>query len=94
MFDVSTSNNAGSTATMRTKAGISEIPANRAYMLRTDIGVSQVYLQTRDALSTDIKNVENEEVDAVLYDLNGARVTKPQRGHVYITSSGKKLLIM
>lgn len=94
MFDVSTSNDAGSTATMRVKVGVSEIPANRAYMLRTDIGVSQVYLQTRDALSTDIKNVENEEVDAVLYDLNGAHVTKPQRGHVYITSSGKKLLIM
>ena len=94
LFDITATENAGTTATMRVKAGLSEIPANRAYMLRNDIGVSQVYLQTSDNMTTGIQNVNRDDVDGVLYELNGIRVIKPQRGHIYVTSTNKKVLVM
>ncbi len=69
--------------------------ANRACLMADEIGVTQVYLRTRESLSTGITDVEVEESsDAVLYDLNGARVSKPQSGRVYVTSTGKKVVIM
>lgn len=94
LFDVTSTQNAGTSATMKTKAGISEIPANRAYMLRNEIGVSQVYLQTSDNMTTGIQNVDCDDMDDALYELNGVRVIKPQRGQIYVTSTGKKVLVM
>lgn len=94
LLDVTSTTNAGTQITMKTKVGVSEIPANRAYMLRNDIGVNQVYLQTRENMSTGIHDVDATCTGTVLYDLNGAPVAKPQAGRVYVTSTGKKAMVM
>lgn len=96
MYTVSSSTEAG-TAVMMKPSTATSIPKNRAYMLTTDLDdPAQLYLQTRDNLSTGIADVENNDMDAYsgLYDLNGVRVFKPQRGRVYVTSAGRKVIIM
>ena len=96
IYSVTSSSVAGTAVTMKPST-VTSIPKNRAYMLTTDLnGQTQLYLQTRDNLTTGIVDVEDNdtEKDAVLYDLNGARVSQPQRGHVYVTSAGKKVILM
>lgn len=45
-------------------------------------------------MSTGIDAVKGEDIGAVLYDLNGTPVAKPRKGRTYVTSTGKKVLVM
>ena len=95
MSTISASSEAGTTGTMKVNLTATTVPANRAYLLNTDINeATQVYLQTRDIL-TGIQEIDGTQSDenGVYYELNGTRAKKPQSGHVYITSNGKRILV-
>ncbi len=96
MNSLSASSEAGADATVKVAATATSVTANRAYMLMDEAGAEQVYLRTRESLSTGITDVEDADssTEAVLYDLNGSRVSKPQSGRVYVSSKGKKVVIM
>jgi hypothetical protein len=68
------------------------IACNTAYMLYSDAGVKSVTLSFDDA-ATSINNpaVNNNTQNDEIYDLQGRRVTNPQKG-LYIVN-GKKVLI-
>lgn len=95
IYNAGVSTEAGASAMMKSAVARKEIPQNRAYMITTELdGVNSLYLRTRESMSTGIADVEGNGVDAALYDLNGVRIDKPERGHVYVTSSGKKIVVM
>ncbi len=94
LYNASKTEDAGSTAMLKVSAA-TNVPANRAYLhIDETNGATQVYLRTRESLSTGINDVQAENGDVVLYDLNGSRVSKPQSGSVYVTSAGKKIVVM
>ncbi len=74
------------------------VEPNKAYLSKSDAGgASSVYLQTRNNLPTGITEVEGDQSGqdkGILYDLNGTRVTKPQSGRVYVTSTGQRIIMM
>ncbi|MBO5965299.1 MAG: hypothetical protein J6P96_05320, partial [Bacteroidaceae bacterium] len=69
------------------------IVQNRSYMLTSDInGETEVYL-TYDEDMTGVNDIEESKEDGVLYELNGVRADKLQSGRIYVTSSGKTILV-
>ncbi|MBO5676162.1 MAG: M60 family metallopeptidase [Bacteroidaceae bacterium] len=92
MSVISASTDAGSTGMMKPTTGTT-VAANRAYLLNTDFNnAAQVYLQTRDVI-TDINDINATEKNVTYYELNGTRATKLQGGRIYITSTGKRILV-
>ena len=62
-------------------------------MLKSEAGnVSTLYLADKETV-TSIEGVEIEDAEVVLYDIHGVRVVTPERNGVYVTSSGKKVLV-
>lgn len=95
MSTISVSNEAGTTGMMKSNLTATTVPANRAYLLNTDFNdARQVYLQTRDVL-TGIKDVDgvHQDKDNMYYELNGTRANKLQGGRIYVTSTGKRILV-
>ena len=92
MSVISASTDAGCTGMMKPTTGTT-VAANRAYLLNTDFNnAAQVYLQTRDVI-TDINDINATEKNVTYYELNGTRATKLQGGRIYITSTGKRILV-
>ena len=92
MSVISASTDAGSTGMMKPTTGTT-VAANRAYLLNTDFNnAAQVYLQTRDVI-TDINDINATEKNVTYYELNGTRATKLQGGRIYITTTGKRILV-
>jgi hypothetical protein len=82
----------GAIMTLKTSTS-SGIYANKSYLLKSDVGnVTTVYLADKDVV-TSIEGVEAEDGEVVLYDLNGVKVVTPERNGIYVTSSGKKVLV-
>lgn len=95
MIDVTASQEAGTDVMMKPAVSRQEVPVNRAYMLTTDLDdITKLYLQTRENLSTGIDGVKGGDTETVFYDIDGMPVANPQKGRVYVTSTGKKVLIM
>jgi hypothetical protein len=42
---------------------------------------------------TGVNDIEESKEDGVLYELNGVRADKLQSGRIYVTSSGKTILV-
>lgn len=69
-------------------------PANRSYLLTTDVdGATQVSLETEDPTTGIDELKDSTSSDKVFYNLNGTRAKKLQSGSVYITSDGKTILV-
>lgn len=95
MFDVTSSQEAGTTAMMKPAVARQDVPMNRGYILTTCLdGINKLYLQTREDLPTGINDMKTENTYSVFFDINGTRITKPQSGRVYVTSANTKVLIM
>lgn len=73
------------------------VPANKAYILTTDLNpaaqaAAMLQFNFGDN-TTGIDGVEvDNEKDTIYYDLNGRRVLYPTQG-VYVTNTGKKVFI-
>ena len=82
----------GAIMTLKTSTS-SGIYANKSYLLKSEVGnVTTVYLADKKTV-TSIDGVEAEDGEVVLYDLNGVKVVAPERNGIYVTSSGKKVLV-
>ena len=81
-------------AVMTTKTSTSTgANANTAYLLKEEVGgASTIYLADKDVV-TSIENVIVEGETEALYDINGVKVAVPERNAIYVTSSGKKVLV-
>jgi S-adenosylhomocysteine hydrolase len=51
-----------------------------------------VYLADKKTV-TSIDGVNANEADVELFDLNGVKVAVPERNGIYVTSSGRKVLV-
>ncbi|MBQ5751480.1 MAG: hypothetical protein IIV89_01405, partial [Bacteroidaceae bacterium] len=70
-----------------------DVPSNRAYLLKNDVGgVTTVHLATEKSV-TAIDGVEADGEAVQLYDLNGVRVQNVESNRVYVTSDGRKVLV-
>ena len=94
MYNASATDEAGATGMVKANATANTIPANRAYLLTTDVnGANQVYFQS-SKLITAINEVEaTASANLKFYELNGSRATSLQKGRVYVTSNGKTILV-
>ena len=71
----------------------SGVYANKSYLLRSEVGgVMTVYLADKKTV-TSIDDVNVDEAAIELYDLNGVKVTAPVKNGIYVTSTGKKVLV-
>ena len=92
LSSVSATTDAGAIIKMSTDK-LSGVESNRSYLLKADVGgVATVYLADKNNV-TSIEDVNVDEADIVLYDINGVKVVTPERGGIYVTSSGKKVLV-
>ena len=94
MYNASATDEAGATGMVKANATANTIPANRAYLLTTDVnGANQVYFQS-SKLVTAINEVEaTASANLKFYELNGSRATSLQKGRIYVTSNGKTILV-
>ncbi len=83
----------GAVMTFKGSTSSSGVYPNKSYLLKSEVGdVLTVYLADKDVV-TSIEGVEAEDGEVVLYDLNGVKVVAPERNGIYVTSSGKKVLV-
>lgn len=95
MFNVSAAAEAGATATIKVTANAISVPANRAYMLTTELdNINQVYLMPEGSM-TAIDQVDANVTSApeTLYELNGLPATHLLPGRLYINAKGKKVML-
>ncbi|MBR4968320.1 MAG: M60 family metallopeptidase [Bacteroidaceae bacterium] len=89
---LATTTAAGAKMTLKTSSS-SGVTANKAYLLKSEIGnVTTVYLADKQTV-TSIDGVEVDEAEVEFFDLNGVKVVIPEKNGVYVTSSGKKILV-
>ena len=71
----------------------SGVYANKSYLLKSEVGgVMTVYLADKKTV-TSIDDVNVDEAAIELYDLNGVKVAAPVKNGIYVTSTGKKVLV-
>ena len=93
LYTPSATTDAGCTAMVVANATSTSIIQNRSYMLTSDINdETQIYFATEDFM-TGVNDIEESKEDGVLYELNGLRADKLQSGRIYVTSSGKTILV-
>ena len=79
--------------TFKGSTSTSGVYANKSYLLKNEVGgVLTVYLADKKTV-TSIDGVNVDEAQVELYDLNGIKVVAPEKSGIYITSSGKKVLV-
>lgn len=86
---------AGARSRMRVATTTTSIKANTAYLVKEEVNDSkEVYLMPEDTYLTGVENILTEQPNTtVLYDLNGVKVNKVQRGKIYVTQDGKKIFM-
>lgn len=83
----------GAMMTFKGSTSSSGVYANKAYLLKSEVGgVLTVYLADKKTV-TSIDGVNANEADVELFDLNGVKVAVPERNGIYVTSSGRKVLV-
>jgi hypothetical protein len=93
LYTPSATTDAGCTAMVVANATSTSIIQNRSYMLTSDINdETEIYFATEDFM-TGVNDIEESKEDGVLYELNGVRADKLQNGRIYVTSSGKTILV-
>lgn len=89
---MATSTEAGTTAAIKTGTA-SSVTANKSYLLKSEVkDAEQLYLSPK-SLHDGISGIKAEKDGDQFYDLNGVRADKLQKGHIYVTSEGKKILV-
>ncbi|MBR6699237.1 MAG: M60 family metallopeptidase [Bacteroidaceae bacterium] len=95
LYKVESTQDAGASAILRTIFNTKELVPNSSYLLKSEVGnKSKLYLQTRDFITgiSDIKGAV-QDTEEIHYELNGTRAGKLQSGRVYVTSTGKTILV-
>lgn len=70
-----------------------QVPANKAYLLRSRIAGSAANGLYFDFTETGISNIQSDRLAGQkLYDLQGRRVLSPTRG-IYVTEKGERIFI-
>ena len=93
LYTPSATTDAGCTAMVVANATSTSIIQNRSYMLTSDINdETEIYFANEDFM-TGVNDIEESKKDGVLYELNGVRADKLQSGRIYVTSSGKTILV-
>ena len=70
-----------------------QVPANKAYLLRSRIAGSAANGLYFDFTETSISNIQSDRLAGQkLYDLQGRRVISPTRG-IYVTEKGERIFI-
>ena len=83
---------AGASMTMKSSNSTGANP-NTCYMLKSEVGsASTIYLADKKTV-TSIDGVNVDEAEVELYDLNGVKVVVPEKNGIYVTSTGKKVLV-
>lgn len=83
----------GAIMTFKGSTSTSGVYANKSYLIKDETGgVLTVYLAKEDIV-TSIDGIETDEEGVVLYDINGVKVITPEKGGIYVTSTGKKVLV-
>jgi hypothetical protein len=83
----------GAMMTFKGSTSSSGVYANKVYLLKSEVGgVLTVYLADKKTV-TSIDGVNANEADVELFDLNGVKVAVPERNGIYVTSSGRKVLV-
>ena len=83
----------GAVMTFKGSTSTSGVYANKSYLLKSEVGdVLTVYLADKKTV-TSIDDVNVDEAAIELYDLNGVKVTAPVKNGIYVTSTGKKVLV-
>ena len=83
----------GAIMTFKGSTSTSGVYANKSYLLKSEVGdVLTVYLADK-GIVTSIDGVDVDEADIELFDLNGVKVTVPQKNGIYVTSAGKKIIV-
>lgn len=85
-------NVAGTTACIKSLSTSTQIQANKSYLLKEDVNNAELLYLAIKGVHTGIDNVKHKN-NVRLYDLKGNIVDKPECGHIYVTSDGKKVLI-
>ena len=84
---------AGAIMTFKGSTSASGVYANKCYLLKSEVGgVLTVYLADKKTV-TSIDGVNVDEAEVELYDLNGVKVAVPEKNGIYVTSTGKKVLV-
>ncbi len=90
---VASTSAAGAVMTFKGSASTSGVYANKSYLMKNEVGnVLTVYLADKETV-TSIDGVNVDEAEVELYDLSGVKVYVPQRNGIYVTSTGKKVLV-
>ena len=84
---------AGCTAMVKASTTSTNVTQNRSYMLTSDINDETSIYFASEEFVTDVNDVEESQEEGILYELNGMRADKLQSGRIYITSSGKTILV-
>ena len=83
----------GAVMTFKGSTSSSGVYANKSYLLKSEVGgVLTVYLADKQTV-TSIDDVNVEETAVELYDLNGVKVAVLVKNGIYVTSTGKKVLV-
>ena len=92
LSNISNSSVAGTPALIKTSVAAT-VPANKSYLLTAEVGGSeQLYIDLR-SVHDGIGSVRAEESGKLFHDLNGTPAHHLQKGHIYITPAGKKILV-
>ena len=84
---------AGAIMTFKGSTSASGVYANKCYLLKSEVGGElTVYLADKKTV-TSIDGVNVDEAEVELYDLNGVKVAVPEKNGIYVTSTGKKVLV-
>ena len=84
---------AGTTASLNTSSTATQVQPNKSYLLKEDVGgATQLYLGQKEIL-TSIDDIKEDGENTIFYNLDGTRAENLQKGRIYVTSEGKKILV-
>lgn len=89
---MATSTEAGTTAAIKSGTATS-VTANKSYLLKSEVKDAELLYLSPKSLHDGINGIRAEKNGNTFYDLNGTRADKLQKGHIYVTSEGKKILV-
>ncbi len=87
------STEAGTTARITTSSSATQMTVNKGYLLKSDVNDAEELYFGQNSVLTGIGDVTVENGGQTFYNLDGTKADKLQRGKIYITSGGKKMLV-
>ncbi len=90
---VAGSTEAGTTASIKSTSSGTQVAANKAYLLKSEVeDATLLYFGLKTTL-TGIDKIEGDEGGEKFFRLDGTPASALQKGRIYVTSDGKKVLV-